>query len=215
MDYVAIDPTKLPPEEHAAVRTVSSNLTHLQMAACEFRDTAELYFLAHNQKLSGRYDSRRMIAWINIAGRNGAIVAHGIHKAMEAIEKVKAPTLKGLIDIDEQQLATSLFAAEFPNIAAIRHSAAHPGEFSGNEKDLKKHRLREPMMGRLGYLGAGAFVTGGMTAGKDRLIYTASFKGEPADYELSTRKADALDRVAQHYCRAFYPLDRNRAFWGR
>ena len=207
MDHVTIDRTVLPPEEHAAAQTVEMNLIHLHTAATEFRHTVELYLFAHDRKLATPDDSCRMIAWINIAGRNGSIVAYGIHMVMQAINSVNAPTLRKMVDMNGRSQGTKLFAAEFPNIAGIRTSAAHPGELSATQTQLDKHHLKETMVSGLGVFGAGSYVSGGMVAGDDHLIYSASFEGTPVEYELSVRKADVLEKIAQHYSRAFYPLE--------
>src|SRR5829696_1331100 len=119
--------------------------------------------------------------------------------------------VRKMVDMNERDQATKLFAAEFPNIAGIRKSAAHPGELSATEKQLEKHRLKETMVSDLGVIGAGSYVTGGIAAGGDHLIYTASFEGKPVKYELSVRKADVLEKIAQHYSRAFYPLENPRS----
>ena len=129
------------------------NLIHLHRAATEFRHTVELYLFAHDRKLAGQAGDRyfwRMIAWMEIAGRNGSIVAYGIHMVMQAINSVNAPTLQKMVDMNERSQATKLFTAEFPNIAKIRKSAAHPGELSATEKQLDKHRLKENMVSGLG-----------------------------------------------------------------
>lgn len=207
MELVRIDRATLPPGEHTAADTVERNLLHLETAAEEFRRTVELYVFTHDRKLAGQDDSRRMVSWINIAGRNGAIVAYGMHMVMQAINSINAPILRQKVDMGERSQATKLFAAEFPNIAHIRTSAAHPGELSATDKELEKHRLKEPMLSGLGFFGPGSFVHGGMHAENDKLTYTASFEGRPASYELSMRKADVLAMVAQHYNRAFYPLE--------
>src|SRR5829696_7438607 len=190
------------------------NLIHLHTAATEFRHTVELYLFAHDRKLAGHPgddDSWRMIAWINIAGRNGSMVAYGIQMAMQAINSVSAPTLRKMVDMNERSQGTKLFAAEFPNIAGIRTAAAHPGELSATQTQLDNHHLKATMVSGLGVFGAGSYVTGGMVAGDDHLIYSASFEGKPVEYELSVRKADVLEKIAQHYSRAFHPLENARS----
>ena len=207
MDLVDIDRGKLPPEEHKAAETVKLNLIHIQIAAQDFRHTVELYLFAHDRKLAGEDNSRRMIAWMKLAGRSGAILAYSIHRVMQAINAVNAPTLRALVNMKERNQATSLFDAEFPNIAGIRTSAAHPGELTDTENKLANHRLKKAMVSGLGYFGAGSYIVDGMNAYGDHLIFSASFDGKPAQYELSMKKADVLDKVTRHYCRAFYPLE--------
>ena len=210
MDIVRIDHDALPPEERDAAKTVEDKLLHMQRAVQDFRHTFDLYAHAHERKLAAQNEGGRemwkMITWIHAAGRNGAIITYGFWMAMQEINSVNAPTLRGKIDMEERKKATRLFEAEFPKIAHIRTAAAHPGEL---ESEAEDHRLKES--GTSGAINAddffGSFVGPTVTAENERLIYTASFKGALADYELSARKADALGAVAQHYCRAFYPLE--------
>src|SRR5215208_5968019 len=114
MDHVIVDWAVLPLEEHAAAKTVETNLIQLHTLATEFRHTVELYLFAHDRKLAGQPgddDSWRMIAWMNIAGRNGSIVAYGIHRVMQAINSVNAPTLRKMVDMNERSQGTKFFAA--------------------------------------------------------------------------------------------------------
>lgn len=207
MDFVRIDRTALPPDEQAAADSIERNLIHLQMAAERFRHTVDLYLFAHERKLAGQDDMQKMIAWIDIAGRNGAILAYDIHMVTQAINSVNAPALRNKIDMDERRLATKLFTDEFRTIAGIRTSAAHPGELSAREGEIDKHRLRKDINSELGSFAAGTYISGGTSANADSLIYSASFRGNSVQYELSMRKADVLETVAQHYCRAFYLLE--------
>jgi hypothetical protein len=212
VDFVRIDRGALPPEEHEAVRTLESNLLQLQTLAKEFRYTVDLSVFAHDQKLAndGREEMWKFIAWMNVAGRNGAILACSFFMLMQEINSPNAPTIRGKVDLQFRKAATKLFNDEFPRINNIRDSAAHPGELGASKAEADRHRLKEG-----GTSGAwiveedsGTFMQGNISAREDGgLVYTSSFKGKLVDYELSMQKADILDEVAALYRAAYYPLE--------
>ena len=209
-DVVCVDRQKLPEEEHDAARSIETNLIRLQTLAEEFRHSVHLYIFAHDKKLAapvGSPLSHQMRAWIQIACRNGAIVARSFSILMHAINSAKMPTIWQRANMHEREAATKLFATEFPAIEGVRQSAAHPGELSKSADEANKHRLKETLEGNQSYFGAGVFLEGHVCALNESATYTSSFKEKPVSYELSIRKADILDTVATHYCRAFHPTE--------
>ena len=101
------------------------------------------------------------------------------------------------MDLQKKKEATRLFAREFPEIASIRNSTAHPGQLSGSPRDINSHRLG----------GVGVYLTDLMVADDDKLTLTATFNKKFASYELSFGKANKLAEVAALYCDAFQALE--------
>lgn len=201
-----IDLDALPEEEREAALYIHGNLTQLTASTSDFRATLELFLHAHELKRGGA-DLFKMAKWIGIAGRNGAIVAHGFWMGMQAINATNAPSVWGKADMNARNEATKLFAAEFPSLAKIRKTAAHPVELSATPTELKRHGLKESYAGLSMQLAPGTFVQGGMHVSSGKLTYTSSFEGQMVSYDLSDEKAQALERVAELYCQTFYPLE--------
>jgi inosine/xanthosine triphosphate pyrophosphatase family protein len=128
---------------------------------------------------------------------------------MHAINASKAPTLWQRIDMAEREAANRLFSAEFPRIEHVRQTAAHPGELSKSAVEAAKHRLREAVHNERIQVAedSGIFIQSMVHAAEDHMIYSSTFKGQLVEYELSTRKANALAAVVGHYRRAFYPAE--------
>lgn len=227
-EAVHFDRSLLPPKELEAARSIEMNLMSLLSLAEQFRETAELYLFAHTQKLiedtkrrdimsqisAGGIPDGQMeplifefVGWIKIAGAHGAIIAHSFFKLMEAIGSTKAPTIWAKADLREKRAATKLFANEFPQVAHVRKSAAHPGELSKNPLELDRHAARKAVRPGTSQLGAGTYVEGHMHGMNDHLMYGSTVEGEFVEYELSLRKARALREAVILYSRAFYPLE--------
>lgn len=208
---IRIDRATLPEGERDPAASIEQNLVALQNNAEEFRQTVDLYRFAHARErhLSqlDRGQRRDMIALVKIAGRNGAVVAYSFSRLMEAINATKAPIMWSKADMAEKKKATRLFASEFPSIAAIRQSAAHPGELAKNSVEQERHRLKAPLEHPAVQATEGVYIEGLMHAAPDSLNFGATFEGKLAQYELSMAKADVLDAVTDHYCRTFYPLE--------
>ena len=217
MDFVRMDRNALPPKEHEAAWSIEQNLMALVSNAEEFRQTADLYLFAHTQKLmeQNRNSERmwEMIGWIKIAGRNGTIVAYSFSRLMEAINATRAPTIWSKADLKEKRKATKLFANEFPKIAHVRQSAAHPGELTKNPTEQQRHTATKGIYTAAiqAVPGSQVFISGMMQAGNDRLRYGGTFEGEYVEYELSIQKAEILNAVADSYHRTFYPLEEPNA----
>jgi hypothetical protein len=201
MDTVTIDRNALPADEHEPAQYIETNLVSLFSAADSFRDTADLYL--HARELRH--------AWVRIAGRNGAIEAYSFMMVMQLIAetRAKAPTIWSRIDPTKKDEATKLFADEFPTIAGIRNSTAHPGQLSGDPSEIEKHRLKDALVEIDGILQPAnrMYIADSMKGDDTKLEVRASFKGKLVAYELSHAKADALMRVATFYSEAFYPLE--------
>lgn len=208
MDYIRFDAAALPADEHEAADYAQRNLTHLQFAALGFRSSVEFYMHIRELKRIGLPNARK-VAWTKIAGRNGAIEAYGFWMAMQAIHEMKAPTIQSRIDMAKRKAGASLFAAEFPTVAGLRQTTAHPGEFSATPENMERHRITKAVSTPNIRIeeGGGVFIADRMAAGDDKLTFMASFKGKLVEYELSYAKADALDRVATLYLEAFFPLE--------
>jgi hypothetical protein len=207
--FVAIDREGLSPEEVEVAIFIEENILALHSSADNFRYTVDLYM--HLRTLPRDRSDWRWNAWAEMAARNGAIEANGCGAALEAINKAKAPAIWAKVDMAERSAATKLFAAEFPRIEAVRHSAAHPGELSKDAIELGRHRVTKPFRA-IGIQNENGtiFVSGSVNTLEDKILYGATFKGEPVEYELSYAKADALDRVVRHYRDAFAPIDKFR-----
>lgn len=208
MDFIRINRLALPPEEHELAAVVEDNLIMLHLSAQDFRSSADLYLYAHDRKVAGHYDSRRMISWIRIAGRNGAIAASSLYKIMEITKRVNAPTLQSKVDSRARKTATKLFAREFLNIVSVRNSTAHPGEITGTLMERERHRLDQLHVSGAAVFGEGTLIHDSMHALHDHLMFGGSFEGRFVEYELSMRKADILDEVVRRYCEAFRALER-------
>lgn len=215
MDFVRMDRSALPPEEHQAAWEIESNLSTIQMLSQEFRQSAHLYLFSHGRQTLHADQLRDMIGLQKIAGRNGAVVAYSFARIMEAINSTKAPTIWAKADKAERTKATKLFAREFPSIEHIRHSAAHPGELRKNPAERARHELKGPIAHRIiQSTGGGVYIESAMEAGPDSLVFSATIYGELREYQLSLAKADVLDTVANHYFRTFYPLEDTRQAGG-
>lgn len=204
MDLVRLDRTKLPPEDHEAAEFIEANLMSLQSGADGFRWTVDFYLHIRELKRAG-LDTWRKVAWTRIAGRNGAIEAYSFSMVMQLIAELLTPAMRLRMNMEKKRAATGLFAREFPQIAAIRNSTAHPGQLSGTPAEIAQHRLG----------GEGVYLSDFMSAEDDKLTLSASFKGRPASYELSADKADALAAAAGLYREAFGPLEDPTTVWWR
>lgn len=206
MDFVSIDRAGLSGVECVAANALEHNLLSLQVRAQGFRDTLGLYLHVRERKRQGVEEFK--VAWTQIAGRNGAIEAQGFADTMAAVNSINAPTIWAKMDAATKRTGTKLFAREFPNIAGIRNSTAHP-ELATNPNEVEKHRMTEAGQNAGWIIGAesGLFISDSMTAHDDRLVFSASFKGRLASYELSEAKAAILDEVAQLFRAAFYPAE--------
>jgi hypothetical protein len=218
-DIVHFDRSAIPPEEHEAAHAIELNLLTLQHNADGFRKAADLYLFAHTQKLYAQNNNpdlmREMIAWVQMAGRNGAIVAHSFAKIMEATAAIKAPTIWSKADMKERRAASKLFANEFPKVTHVRQAAAHPGELMKNPAEHRRHRSKKPFFTPGIQAGENTYVEGHMRAMNDHLMYGGTFEGEMVQYELSLRKARVLMEVVEHYRRTFYPLEHPTAAQSR
>jgi hypothetical protein len=209
MDHVFMDRNNLPKDEHEAARSIEHNLIMLDMIADEFRQTVDLYLFAHARKsaimaqrranmsapLNARRfgnlpDSGEMIGLIKIAGRNGAVVANGFARIMEAINSTKAPTIWAKADQTERRKGTKLFASEFPTIEGIRTSAAHPGELAKSPTEQQRHRLSKAVRSTsiIAGEGSGVYISDMMHGSPDKLVFGASVMGDFVEYELSMPK---------------------------
>ena len=206
MDLVSIDRAGLSAVECVAAKALEHNLLNLQLRAQGFRDTIALYRHVRERKRVGVEEFK--VAWTQIAGRNGAIEAQGFAETMAAINSVDAPTIRAKMDASRKRTGTRLFAHEFPNIAGIRNSTAHP-ELPADPKEVEKHRMKETGQNAGWLVGAdsGLFISDSMAANDERLVFSASFKGRLVSYELSETKAGVLDEVAQLFRSAFYPAE--------
>jgi hypothetical protein len=205
MQALRIDRTNLPDDEVGAIDSIELNLLHLQIGAQEFNRTLALYM--HIQELGHQgLDIQTKVSWTRIAGRNGAIEAYGIAMVMQMINQARIPTLLRRVNMGKRKAATSLFADEFPVVAAVRNSTAHPGELSGKPPESDKHRLNDHVSSESFQLAPGAFVSDSMTAEDHRLLFSATFNGNLVKYELSEAKGAILLRVAKLYHEAYQPL---------
>lgn len=194
-----MDREALPPEEWQAAEYIEGNLRSLQRGAEAFRYTVEFYMHIRELVRTESIDTWRKVAWTRMAGRDGAIEAYSFNMVMELINdwRRRAPTPWGRMDKAKMKVATGLFAKEFPNIAGVRNSAAHPGQLSGSPEEIARHRLG----------GIGIFIGDSMSASDDALHFGSTYKQRPVEYELSYAKADALAKVACLYNEAFWPLE--------
>ena len=202
----------LPEEEHEAAKSIGLNLITLQSIAEEFRRCAHLYLFAHGRKFllqnADRTQELEMIGLMRIAGRNGAVVASGFARIIEAINSTRAPVIWARADMAKRRGATKLFAKEFPSIDAIRTSAAHPGELMKKPEETEKHRLKQSLNHpAIKADNAPLYIEGMLHARADALGFGATVEGQFREYELSLSKADILEAVANRYCETFYPLE--------
>lgn len=205
MEVVHINRTALPPDEREAAGYIEQNLIMLQSIAGDFRHTVDLYMHIRELRRLGQLETWRKVAWTKIAGRNGAIEANGCAAVFDAVIKANAPTLWAKVDMAQRESATRLFSAEFPDVASVRNSTAHPGELTKTAVEIEKHRAVAPATDLILSIGA-VFIADGMQANDQRLIFSATFKKRLVSYELSYAKADALDQAVTQFVRAFHPL---------
>jgi len=211
-----IDHNSLPEEERKASRVVEENLRALLDLVEDFRSTLDLFNHVNTLEPDPAAPHRRG-RWSEIAGRNGALVVYGFWQVMEAINALKAPTLWQRADVQERRTGDSLFTARFPQIAAIRISAAHPGELSATPQERKKHGLNEAVENQMISVAAnsGTFIESMMVVAGKKMTYSSSVKGKLVSYELSEESAQALEQIVGQYLVAFMPLEDPKSRAGR
>ena len=202
----SIDVSALPQDEHQAANSINWNILQLKSSAEEFRSSLELLLYVEST-FGGMDQIRRRAEWTRIACRNGAIVAHGFWMGMQAINATAAPTVWSKANMKARNKATKLFSTEFPTLAKIRKSAAHPVELSATDAEASKHRLKAPFEGLSMSIGEGSFVQGGVHVAPGKAEYHATFDGQLVSYTLCEEKAYALEEVANLYNQTFWPLE--------
>jgi hypothetical protein len=151
--------------------------------------------------------------WASLAGSQGAIIACSFWEVMQATNAMKAPAIWANADMAERGRGIKLFGQQFPQIAAIRKSAAHPGELSATAAEWAKHSIKGSFeaFGIAAVDGTDAFIQGTMYVEGSKMTYGSSFRGKPVSYELSEESAQVLESVAGSYLITFLPLEGEKA----
>ncbi|SEN16948.1 hypothetical protein SAMN05192583_2122 [Sphingomonas gellani] len=209
MRFFQFDRSLISFDERADAEQVERCLLSMQRAEEDFRSSLDLYNYAFRRKRGGSvpYESKRMVQWMKIAGRNGAIAANSFSQMTIIINGADLPSVRGEWNADAKKKARRLFQCEFPDILAIRASAAHPEELGTNPAERMKHRLKQPVsLSGVLQAAAGTFVSDHLSAYDSKLVYNATYNGVMVGYELSEPKADALSRAVDLYFNAFLPV---------
>jgi hypothetical protein len=194
--------------EIVIAKSLERNLNQLSVLALEFRSTVHLYLLCFQQRelikdVKDQYGLRdlklfsNVSDWFTIVGRNGAILCYSYDRLISEINSCHLRQIKERVDFEERKKGTKLFHNQFKDIKKVRNSSAHPGEFTKNPEGFEKHCYK--MGGRI-------YIQNMMNAGEDELSYGSTVEGKFVNYRLSEQKADILDRVTEHYFKAYYPL---------
>jgi len=221
LDIVVIDPDAIPADEHAAAREIWMQLAGLAGPISEFRNTLSLLNLAlgsmrEDVDFRDRAAIERQMtisAWSGIAGRNGAIVAHGFRARLREIRKKSeaAPTIWAKLDHVARKEADELFGRDFGQIIQVRNTAAHPGEMTSSDEEKKGHPLRKRFEDANMDVDAGTYLEGVVSVdGAGTATYVSSYQGKPVAYELSDRTVGVLENVAKLYKAMFHPLETPR-----
>jgi hypothetical protein len=146
------DLANVPGPERDAVRTINDNIVHLELLVGEFRDCLDLAIEAIRRsepeaRPTPTAEYHRMMDWVRIACRGGALAAYSFSMLLTTINRAKAPTVWSLADMAARDEANRLFDEQFPTIHGIRQAAAHPTELRKTAGERGAHAIRDPETG--------------------------------------------------------------------
>ncbi|WP_176473093.1 hypothetical protein [Sphingomonas lenta] len=116
------------------------------------------------------------------------------------------------VDLDAKKRAQKILESNFPQIASIRLSAAHPREIGSTPRDHEKHSIKGGHSDRvISSSSPQLLIEGSLLIEDHRLVYTSSISGRAVSFELSETSYKHLVDAQLEFWNAFSPLEDQ--FW--
>jgi hypothetical protein len=143
-------------------------------------------------------DSSVYHCWGGVGARHAVMLIYGIWMTMQAINGIlkDCPTLMFKMNMPSKKAAQQLFLKSFPDIAKLRLTAAHPGEFAITPKKADHDAVIDGVESSAINVGKGArlLIEGGMMEGD----YISTVGGKLVKCKIGQETVDVLDKLNGH-----------------
>lgn len=137
---------QLPEKEQPVAASIVENLRALASYERAFQNDLALFDFAYDQKNSDDYDaSAKALAWMFIAGRDGAMMLYHVGMTLRAFGGLlaRAPTLAKLVDTHAVEASKHAFEGHFKDFYAVRQGVAHLADHSVTPDRREKHAIKK------------------------------------------------------------------------
>lgn len=203
-DYLpSLNVEKLPAEEKENARIMMRQIDYMEDFASDVEAAVELYHTCKAQMRRDITQTHLFHKWESIACRAGAMDLYQFAMSMQAAKGLafKCPTLAAQIDRAALKKANAIFDAAFPSYEKLRHSVAHEGELSKDQKAIAENAMKESIVVK-GVL----FSANGTGLPMGNIIndtFTNTIDGQIVSYDLNARTVEALRDTQTAFISAF------------